>query len=144
MTFRPTGDKMKFKKMQRLGNFNKGIKVIEYAAKVVKDSYIMIPKTSSRISQKQLGMLRLNLTRGVKRECRYGVLGFGHIPLSKKPSGIRMGKGKGPSDTWIDRKRGGMPLARVIFFSNDGKEKAEDTLKTIQKKLPVATTLRLL
>ena len=61
---------------------------------------------------------------------------FPHLPLTKKPKGMRMGKGAGKLATWYTHVHGGIFL---IEFSNLRVGRAEHYAVQVQHKLPVQT-----
>ena len=64
-----------------------------------------------RIVSKQIEAARVALTRYMKRTGKVWLRIFPNIPVSKKPTEVRMGKGKGAPEFWACRVKPG----RIIF-----------------------------
>jgi len=64
-----------------------------------------------RVIGKQIEAARVALTRHMKRQGRVWTRIFPNIPVSKKPTEVRMGKGKGAPEYWACRVKPG----RIIF-----------------------------
>ena len=68
-----------------------------------------------RVISKQIEAARVALTRHMKRQGRGWTRVFPNIPVSKKPTEVRMGKGKGSPEFWACRVKPGR-----ILFEVDG------------------------
>ena len=68
-----------------------------------------------RIISRQIEAARVALTRHMKRQGRVWTRMFPNIPVSKKPTEVRMGKGKGSPEFWACRVKPGR-----ILFEVDG------------------------
>ena len=84
----------------------------------------------------QVFRLKLLLKRSIKKsdKTRRSIwfYSFPHLPLSKKPVGLRMGKGKGKLECWFTNIRGGT----ILFeFKNLRFGRAVFFIKQIQHKL---------
>ena len=60
-----------------------------------------------RVISKQIEAARVALTRHMKRQGRVWTRVFPNIPVSKKPTEVRMGKGKGSPEFWACRVKPG-------------------------------------
>ena len=58
-------------------------------------SYALKALSPERVTGKQIEAARVALTRHMKRQGRVWTRVFPNIPVSKKPTEVRMGKGKG-------------------------------------------------
>tara|TARA_B100001123_G_scaffold390457_1_gene468054 strand:- start:2542 stop:2943 length:402 start_codon:yes stop_codon:yes gene_type:complete len=87
-----------------------------------------------RIVSKQIEAARVALTRHMKRTGRVWTRMFSNIPVSKKPTEVRMGKGKGAPEFWICRVKPGR-----ILFEVDGVDElvAREALYKASAKLPI-------
>ena len=87
-----------------------------------------------RIIGKQIEAARVALTRHMKRQGRVWTRMFPNIPVSKKPTEVRMGKGKGSPEFWACRVKPGR-----ILFEVDGvtEEIAREALYKASAKLPI-------
>ena len=67
--------------------------------------------TPGRITARQIEACRRAITRHIKRTGRVWIRIFPDVPVSAKPTEVRMGKGKGSPEFWMCRiKRG-----RIMF-----------------------------
>ena len=91
---------------------------------------------SARITNKQIESARRAITRKMKREGRVWIHIFPHIPVTSKPTEVRMGKGKGSVSYWAMPVKPGR-----ILFEIDGvsMELAKQALKYGAGKLPIQT-----
>jgi len=89
-----------------------------------------------RITARQIEAARRALTRHMRRAGRVWIRIFPDVPVSKKPTEVRMGKGKGAPEYWVCRVAPGR-----IMFELDGvpAELAQEALRLAAAKLPVKT-----
>ena len=89
-----------------------------------------------RIISRQIEAARVSLTRFMKRTGKVWLRIFPNIPVSKKPTEVRMGKGKGAPEFWACRVKPGR-----IIFEVDGvtEEVARIALYKASAKLPIKT-----
>ena len=89
-----------------------------------------------RIISKQIEAARVALTRYMKRTGKVWLRIFPNIPVSKKPTEVRMGKGKGAPEYCACRVKPGR-----IIFEVDGvsEEVAKEALYKASTKLPIKT-----
>ena len=80
--------------------------------------------------------IRVALTRHMQRTGKVWSRIFPNIPVSKKPTEVRMGKGKGSPEFWACRVKPGR-----ILFEVDGvsEETAREALYKASAKLPIKT-----
>ena len=89
-----------------------------------------------RIISKQIEAARVALTRYMKRSGKVWLRIFPNIPVSKKPTEVRMGKGKGAPEFWACRVKPG----RIIFEVDGVSESvAREALYKASTKLPIKT-----
>ena len=89
-----------------------------------------------RIISKQIEAARVALTRYMKRTGKVWLRIFPNIPVSKKPTEVRMGKGKGAPEFWACRVKPG----RIIFEVDGVSESvARVALYKASTKLPIKT-----
>src|SRR5262247_4360020 len=69
----------------------------------------------ARITARQIEAARRAMTRQMKRSGRVWIRLFPDVPVSKKPTEVRMGKGKGTPELWVCRIKPGR-----IMFEIDG------------------------
>ena len=89
-----------------------------------------------RIISKQIEAARVALTRYMKRTGKVWLRIFPNIPVSKKPTEVRMGKGRGSPEFWACRVKPG----RIIFEVDGVSESvAKEALYKASTKLPIKT-----
>ena len=89
-----------------------------------------------RVISKQIEAARVALTRHMKRTGKVWLRIFPNIPVSKKPTEVRMGKGKGAPEFWVCRVKPG----RILFEVDGVSEKiAREALYKASTKLPIKT-----
>ena len=89
-----------------------------------------------RIIGKQIEAARVALTRYMERTGKVWTRVFPNIPISKKPTEVRMGKGKGSPEYWACRVKPGRILFEVDGVSEDV---AKEALYKASAKLPIKT-----
>ncbi len=89
-----------------------------------------------RITSRQIEAARRAMTRHMKRAGRVWIRIFPDLPVSKKPTEVRMGKGKGTPEYWAARVKPGR-----IMFEIDGVslEVAKQAMELAAAKLPIKT-----
>jgi large subunit ribosomal protein L16 len=89
-----------------------------------------------RITARQIEAARRAMTRHMKRAGRVWIRIFPDLPVSSKPTEVRMGKGKGAPEYWAARVKPGR-----VMFEIDGvsEEIAREALRLAAMKLPVKT-----
>ena len=89
-----------------------------------------------RVIGKQIEAARVALTRYMKRTGKVWTRIFPNIPVSKNPTEVRMGKGKGSPEFWACRVKPGR-----IIFEVDGIDEATAriALYKASAKLPIKT-----
>lgn len=73
--------------------------------------FALISKVGARCSAKQLEAARRTIRFQLKKTGKLWIRAFPDIPVTSKPVGVRMGKGKGSVDRWVARLEPG----QVIF-----------------------------
>ena len=89
-----------------------------------------------RLTARQIEAARRAITRHMKRQGRVWIRIFPDVPVSSKPTEVRMGKGKGSTDYWAAKVKPGR-----IMFEIDGVDEviAREALRLGAMKLPVTT-----
>ena len=89
-----------------------------------------------RVTARQIEAARRAMTRHMKRQGRVWIRIFPDVPVTSKPTEVRMGKGKGSVDYWACKVKPGR-----IMFEIDGvnEEIAREALRLAAMKLPVKT-----
>ena len=90
----------------------------------------------NRITARQIEAARRAITRHIKRQGRVWIRVFPDVPVSKKPTEVRMGKGKGTPEFWACRIKPGR-----VMFELDGvpENLAREAFDLASAKLPLKT-----
>ena len=90
----------------------------------------------NRVTAREIEAARRAITREMKRQGRVWIRIFPDVPVTSKPTEVRMGKGKGAVDYWAARIKPGR-----IMFEIDGvsEEVAREALRLGAAKLSVRT-----
>ena len=89
-----------------------------------------------RVTARQIEAARRALTRNMKRAGRVWIRIFPDVPVSKKPTEVRMGKGKGSTEFWAAKIKPG----RIMFeVGGVPAEVARQSLLLAAAKLPIKT-----
>jgi len=89
-----------------------------------------------RVTARQIESARRAMTRHMKRQGRVWIRIFPDVPVTQKPTEVRMGKGKGSVEYWAAKVKPGR-----IMFEIDGVSLpiAQEALRLAAMKLPVKT-----
>lgn len=92
--------------------------------------------TPERVTARQIEAARRAMTRHMKRQGRVWIRIFPDVPVTSKPTEVRMGKGKGSVDYWAAKVKPGR-----VMFEIDGvaEDIAREALRLAAMKLPVKT-----
>ena len=87
-----------------------------------------------RITARQIEAARRAMTRHMKRQGRVWIRIFPDVPVTQKPTEVRMGKGKGSVEYWAAKVKPGR-----IMFEIDGVAEpvAREALRLAAMKLPI-------
>jgi large subunit ribosomal protein L16 len=131
---RVSPNKTKYKKTRK-GKLAK----LEFKANSLKFGVIGLKAAEAGILKfKQIEAARQAISRKIKRRGKVWIRIFTYLPITAKPKGTRMGKGKGNVSHWGARVRGGTTLFEIcgvnksVFF---------EALKTGGAKLPIKTQI---
>ncbi|MEM1395884.1 MAG: 50S ribosomal protein L16 [Pseudomonadota bacterium] len=91
-----------------------------------------------RITSRQIEATRRAITRAMKRAGRVWIRIYPDVPVSAKPTEVRMGKGKGSVDRWVAKVKPGR-----VMFEIDGVNEAtaREALALGAAKLPIKTRI---
>ncbi len=91
-----------------------------------------------RVTARQIEAARRAITRHMKRQGRVWIRIFPDVPVTGKPTEVRMGKGKGSVDFWAAKVKPGR-----VMFEIDGVSEtiAREALRLGAMKLPVTTRI---
>ncbi|MFP3920349.1 MAG: 50S ribosomal protein L16 [Dichotomicrobium sp.] len=101
-------------------------------------SYGLKALEPERVTARQIEAARRAMTRNMKRAGRVWIRVFPDLPVSQKPTEVRMGKGKGAPEYWAARVHPGR-----IMFEIDGVSDAlaRESLQLAAAKLPIKTRI---
>ncbi len=124
--------RMKHRKVQRgrrSGAAKGGTKIDfgEYGLKAMQDGWV---------TARQIEAARIALTRAIRRGGKIWIRVFPDKPITKKPTEVRMGKGKGAPEEWVAVVKPGR-----IMFELEGipEPLAREAVRLAGHKLPIAT-----
>nr|YP_009485467.1 ribosomal protein L16 [Halamphora coffeaeformis]AVR57531.1 ribosomal protein L16 [Halamphora coffeaeformis] len=90
------------------------------------------------LNSRQIEAARQSIARKTKRKAKIWIKIFPDVSITSKPTGIRMGKGKGPFSHWGARVRGGTVLFEICGANLNT---IVNALKTAGAKLPIKTKI---
>ena len=122
----------KYRKMQK--GRNRGVAT---RGNVVNEGEFGLQATTAGwITSNQIEAARIAMTRYIKRGGKVWIKVFPDKPITSKPIGTRMGKGKGAPEYWVAVVKPG----RVMFeLAGISEEIAREALRLAGHKLPVKT-----
>jgi len=122
--------KVKYRKQQRgrrRGKAQRGstISFGDFGLKAVEDAWL---------TARQIEASRIAMTRFVKRGGKIWIRVFPDKPITKKPTEVRMGKGKGAPEAWVAVIKPGR-----ILFEMEGVDEstAREAMRLASHKLPM-------
>ena len=124
----PTRSKYRKAHKGRIHGKSTRVTILNYGA------YGLKAMQPERVIGKQIEAARVALTRHMQRSGKVWSRVFPNIPVSKKPTEVRMGKGKGSPEYWACRVKPGR-----ILFEVDGvsEQVAREALYKASAKLPI-------
>ena len=122
----------KYRKMQKGRNRGKATR----GNKVTDGEYGIQAVEAGLITGNQIEAARIAMTRYIKRGGKVWIKIFPDKPITRKPAGTRMGKGKGNTEFWVAAVKPG----RVMFeIAGVSETTAREALRLAKNKLPVKT-----
>lgn len=98
--------------------------------------YALVARQSSLLTADQIHSAVMTIKRVLKRKGKLWFRVFPHIPVTKKPLEVRMGKGKGAPEYFVAVVKPGRILFEVSGVTFDV---AKEALRLAAQKLPVRT-----
>ena len=91
-----------------------------------------------RVTARQIESARRAMTRHMKRQGRVWIRIFPDVPVTQKPTEVRMGKGKGSVEYWAAKVKPGR-----VMFEIDGVSEpvAREALRLAAMKLPIKSRI---
>lgn len=126
--------KTKYKKMQKgkLHKYNFRSNKLQFGDLGLKAT------KSGTITARQIEAARQAIVRKLNRKGKLWIRVFPNVPITTKPTEVRMGKGKGMVSHWSVKVSAGTVLFEVCGIS---KNSAVTAFKTGGAKLPIRTTI---
>jgi large subunit ribosomal protein L16 len=88
------------------------------------------------LNSQQIEAARQSIAKKTKRNAKIWIRIFPNLPITAKPTGVRMGKGKGQVSHWGARVRGGTILFEVCGTNFNA---IKNALSSAGSKLPIKT-----
>lgn len=88
------------------------------------------------MTARQIEAGRITITRHAKRKGKLWIRVFPWKPVTKKPTEVRMGKGKGDPEFWVDVIKPGRIIYEVEGISESV---AKEAMRLASHKLPIRT-----
>ena len=98
--------------------------------------YGLVANEGAWVTAQQIEAARIAMTRYMKRGGKVWINIFPHMPLTKKPLGVRQGKGKGSVEGYVAVVKKGKIMFEVGEVSE---EIAREALRLASHKLPIKT-----
>jgi len=124
--------RVKFRKMHR--GSRKGMAI--RGSTVAFGEYGLMALERCWMDSKQLEAARVAITRNMKRKGKMWIRVFPQKSFTKKPLETRMGKGKGPLESWVAVIR---PANVLIEVDGVTEAVARESLRLAATKLPIKT-----
>ena len=124
--------KTKYRKMQKGRNRGKATR----GNKVTEGQYGLQALEAGLITANQIEAARIAMTHFIKRGGKVWIKLFPDKPISTKPIGTRMGKGKGAVEYWVAVVKPGRVMFEIEGVSEDT---AKEALRLAAHKLPIKT-----
>ena len=124
--------KVKYRKQQRGRRGGKAYK----GSSVSFGDYALKSLDSAWVTARQIEASRIAMTRFIKRGGKIWIRVFPDKPITKKPTEVRMGKGKGAPEAWVAVVKPGR-----VLFETEGVDEAtaREAMRLASHKLPVKT-----
>ena len=104
--------------------------------KLAYGEYGLVATEPCWMTSNQIEAARIAINRYTKRGGQVWINVFPHKPVTKKPAGTRMGKGKGNPELWVAVVKPG----RVLFeLAGVPEESAREAMRLAGHKLPIKT-----
>ncbi len=98
--------------------------------------YALQSQANNDVTSRQIESARQAMTRYIKRGGKIWISIFPHIPVTRKPLGLKMGGGKGNPEFFVAKVKAG-----TVLFEMKGvpEEVAREAMRLAAHKLPVKT-----
>lgn len=129
---------MLFPKKTKFRKFRKGVlgKIDIRSTELSFGTYGLQSTSCGRVTAQQIESARKTINRRLKRSGQLWIRIFPDIPVSSKPSEVRMGKGKGAVSFWSTK----VPVGKILFeLKGVPVEIAKEALLLGANKFPIKT-----
>jgi len=124
--------KVKFRKQQRGRMRGKALR----GGRLIFGEYGLQAMEPCWMTARQIEAGRITISRHAKRKGKVWIRVFPWKPITKKPTEVRMGKGKGDPELWVEVIRPG----RIIYEIEGVTESvAKEAMRLAANKLPIRT-----
>lgn len=122
--------KTKFRKVRKGRNDGKATR----GNYIAFGDYALQSQSNSDVTSRQIESARQAMTRYIKRGGKIWIRIFPHIPVTRKPVGLKMGMGKGNPEFFAAKVKAG-----TVMFEMKGvsEEVAREAMRLASHKLPV-------
>lgn len=98
--------------------------------------YALQSQANNDVTSRQIEAARQAMTRYIKRGGKIWIRIFPHVPVTRKPLGLKMGGGKGAPEFFVAKVKAG-----TVMFEMKGvsEEVAREAMRLAAHKLPVKT-----
>ena len=124
----------KFRKVQKGRNRGKATR----GTKVTDGEFGLQTLEAGLITGNQIEAARVAMNRYMKRDGQVWIKIFPDKPITRKPAGTRMGKGKGNTEFWVAPVKPGRIMFEVAGVTENV---AKEALRLGANKLPVKTKI---
>jgi large subunit ribosomal protein L16 len=93
-------------------------------------------QSNNDVNSRQIESARQAMTRHIKRGGKIWIRIFPHIPVTRKPLGLKMGGGKGAPEFFVAKVKAGTVMFEMKGVSEDV---AREAMRLAAHKLPVKT-----
>ena len=100
--------------------------------------FALIAQESVLLTAHQIESTRQVINRYLKRKGKIWICAFPDLPITSKPTEVRMGKGKGAVKEWVCRVRRGKVLFEVDGVAD---QSILEAFHAARKKLPLKTLI---
>ena len=131
--------KYKYKKQQK-GKRPNRINFGRISSSLSLNTVLLKSTQFGRISSKQLSASYQAINKQIKKYGKVCLKVFPQVPISKKPTEIRMGKGKGSVDFWVAKIQTGTTLFEIKTASSNFNQ-ILSALRLARIRLPISTKI---
>ena len=129
--------KTKYRKYQK-GTIKSSRKNVLFIDTLKEGVFRLDSQQSARITAKQLESCRQSISRRIKRLGKLQIRSFPDLAVSKKPTEVRMGKGKANVDHWVAVVK---PATMLFEIEGVPESIAKEALSAAAAKMPVRCRL---